>query len=476
MTAPFFLGPATGNWQLPMLMGRLMPSRTTNPTTDDQRAVTMAGLTDAPLIRSVAVLAVCLLIAFLGCFSQFVFHFATTLEPGPPSRKETVVFNVMLAILYFTYFRTVMVDPGRYSFSDRVPEIDEKQRWCKKCETPKPPRAHHCRHCARCVPKMDHHCPWTNNCVSMTTFPHFLRFLVYANLSLWMLGYLLWQRFYSLWESRNLPAYLGPSLQALIALAVLSLVGFVTSVALGIMLITTVKSWVLNQTMIEGWEQDRHEAIAERGGRDWWEVTGPDGEKICFEKIEFPYDIGFFSNMAQAMGTSTFVWWFSPLAGNPKVGKDGTGSGWTWEENGFNRKEGMWPPPDPEKIRRAARAQPMVRRDFAAELRELDMSPEERKQAFKQRQEADMKRKKRLVAELEELDGPEVLDDSDDVGGAVYDDDRDFDRAPGWTNTDGERLRDYGVDEDTEDGLDDDVPLAELIRRRKVLRKDGEDG
>ena len=239
----------------------------------------MAGVSDATLVQNIAVPAVCLLIAFLGYFSQFVFHNAT-LDPGPPSRKESIVFNALLAILYLTYFRAVLVDPGRYVYTDKVLEVDEKQRWCKKCEVPKPPRAHHCRHCQRCVPKMDHHCPWTKNCVSMTTFPHFLRFLVYTNLSLWMLGYLLFQRFHGIWDSRHMPAYLGPSLPALICLAVLSLVGFVTSVALLIMLITTTKSWIFNQTMIEGWELERHEAIAERGGRDWWDVTGPDGEKV----------------------------------------------------------------------------------------------------------------------------------------------------------------------------------------------------
>jgi len=436
----------------------------------------MAGLSDAPLIRSIAVPAVCLLIAFLGFFSQFLFYFSTTLEPGPPSRRETIIFNTLLATLYLTYFRTVLVDPGRYVFTEQVIDVDGTQRWCKKCEAPKPPRAHHCRHCARCVPRMDHHCPWTNNCVSMTTFPHFLRFLVYTNLSLWMLGYLLWQRFYSLWQSRNLPAYLGPSLPALVALAALSLVGSVTSLALFIMLVNTVKSWVFNQTMIEGWEQDRHEAIADRGGRDWWDITSPDGKKVRFERIEFPYDIGIFANMAQAMGTSNVLMWFFPLAGNPKVGKDGAGAGWTWEENGFNRKEGMWPPPDPEKIRRAARQQPTAQRDFAAELRELDMSPEERKEAFKQRQEADMKRKRRLVAELEEMDGSDVGYGSDDGDDAVNDGGRGSNAASGWTNTDGERLEDYGVDDEAEeDVLDEDVPIAELLRRRKVLQRDDHD-
>ena len=33
------------------------------------------------------------------------------------------------------------------------------------CQVLQPPRAHHCRQCGKCVRKMDHHCPWINNCV-----------------------------------------------------------------------------------------------------------------------------------------------------------------------------------------------------------------------------------------------------------------------------------------------------------------------
>ena len=31
---------------------------------------------------------------------------------------------------------------------------------CNRCETVRPPRAHHCKRCRRCVRMMDHHCPW----------------------------------------------------------------------------------------------------------------------------------------------------------------------------------------------------------------------------------------------------------------------------------------------------------------------------
>lgn len=427
----------------------------------------MAGLSDAPFIQSLAVPSVCCLITFLGYFSQLVFHYST-LDPGPPSQRETVIFNSLLLVLWITYFRAVTVDPGRYVFSERVIEAEDGARWCLKCSAPKPLRAHHCRHCGRCIPKMDHHCPWTKNCVSMTTFPHFFRFLVYANVALWYLGYQLWHRFYALWESRNLPAYLGPSLAGLAAFSLLLLVCFFTSVALGIMLATTLQSFLFNRTMIEGWEVDRHETLADRGGsgKDWWDVAGPNGEKYTFEKLEFPYDIGFFANMAQAMGSRNPLLWLFPLAGNPRIDKSGRGSGWDWEENGFNRIEGLWPPPDPEKLRRAARGWPAATRDYEAEFREASwMSPEQEKEAFRKRQMEDEKRRRKLVAELEEIDDYDDDDDDDNMN------ERRNQGIPGfgWMNSDGERLRDYGVDEDSQD---EDVPIAELLRRRRVVKRD----
>ncbi|KAJ4862417.1 DHHC palmitoyltransferase domain-containing protein [Trichoderma breve] len=415
----------------------------------------MAGFSDAPFAEALAVPAVCVLTAFLSYFSQFVFS-DETLDPGPLTRNESVVFNTLLLCLWFSYFRAVTIDPGRFIFEEQV--LDADGRWCKKCQAPKPPRAHHCRHCRRCIPKMDHHCPWTANCVSMTTFPHFLRFLVYANVSLWTLGYFFWQRFYALWETRHMPAHLGPSLFALISLAMTSLVWAVTSLALGLMLITTLQGWVLNRTTIEDMEVDKHESNIRSGNKEWWDITGPDGEKLRFEHIEFPYDVGFFANMAQAMGSSNPLLWLFPLAGNPRLSKTGTGPGWTWDENGFNRKFGMWPPPDPEKLRRAGREGGLARRNFDTELQDAGLSPEEQVEAFRRRQEEDFRRKNKIMAELEEVDDYYGSDGERDSDEGSY--------RNGWVNADGERLRDYGVDEEAEQ-YDDEVPIAELLRRRK---------
>lgn len=53
-------------------------------------------------------------------------------------------------------------------------------RYCDKCLHVKPDRAHHCSVCGVCVLKMDHHCPWVNNCVNFTNYKYFILFLGYA--------------------------------------------------------------------------------------------------------------------------------------------------------------------------------------------------------------------------------------------------------------------------------------------------------
>ncbi|XP_055353435.1 palmitoyltransferase ZDHHC3-like [Paramacrobiotus metropolitanus] len=51
---------------------------------------------------------------------------------------------------------------------------------CQRCDMFRPPRAHHCRICQGCIRKMDHHCPWINNCVGAYNQKYFLQFLVWV--------------------------------------------------------------------------------------------------------------------------------------------------------------------------------------------------------------------------------------------------------------------------------------------------------
>lgn len=86
----------------------------------------------------------------------------------------------------------VVSDPGRVPDdyvadmecqAANVVEVKKKSgaaRVCQKCARGKPPRSHHCRVCRTCVLRMDHHCPWLNNCVGHGNYRVFAQFLLYS--------------------------------------------------------------------------------------------------------------------------------------------------------------------------------------------------------------------------------------------------------------------------------------------------------
>ncbi|KAH6669338.1 DHHC palmitoyltransferase-domain-containing protein [Halenospora varia] len=413
-------------------------------------------------IEDLAIPAVCILIFFLSYTSQFLFYY---LEPGPLSLREALWFNGFVVAIWLCYDRACTVDPGPKGWvekfavvtaggsKDEEEESDEKKsrkgvRWCKKCKTVKPPRAHHCKKCQRCIPKMDHHCPWTSNCVSHLTFPHFLRFVTYAVLSMSILSYHLYTRASTLWSSRNLPSYLGPPIWAIAHLLVLLLVNSITLFALSILWIHAIHSMCINTTMIENWEIERHEVVVERARKNGGYIQTNSGVKMRVEKQEFPYDVGVWKNLCQAMGTPNIVMWILPFGGGPNVKTAGT-----FEENGFEDEGKIWPPPDPEKFSSDNRH---ITTAHHVPIKWYD-SVEDEIAAFKRRQEEDYQRRmeRRDLNDDKSADGYESEVEEYEEG---------IDGEEGWTNSDGDRLRDYGVDEDAED----DIPLGELIRRRKA--------
>lgn len=294
---------------------------------------------------------------------------------------------------------------------------------------------------------MDHHCPWTTNCVSHTTFPHFIRFVLYAVISMSILSYHLFVRASTIFSTRNLPAYLGPPTWTMAHLLVLIVVNSITLFALSILLVRSIYSLAINTTMIESWEIERHEALVERARKTGGWVYGNGGQKVYIRHQEFPYDIGIWKNIVQGMGTSNVLAWFLPFGGGPSIE-----SAANYEVNGFEPENVSWPPPDPDKL-------PRVRR----KVEDVDLTDLGDVAAFRERQQRDFNRTARagqpLEDELEDLDGQDFDFESDSEEG--------IDGEPGWTNAEGDRLRDFGVDEDAELLDEDEIPLGELLRRRK---------
>jgi palmitoyltransferase len=302
-----------------------------------------------------------------------------------------------------------------------------------------------------CIPKMDHHCPWTTNCVSYTTFPHFLRFVLYAVISMSILTYHLFKRIFVIWDNRKLPAYLGPPVWALAHLFVLAVINSITLFALSILLIRASYSLATNTTMIESWEIERHEALVDRSRKMGGYVYAYGGQKTRVERQEFPYDIGIWKNLCQGMGTSNIILWLLPFGAAPVIE-----TGASFEVNGFEDAGKAWPPPDPDKMSRRSH---ILGKDV--DSRKYG-SPAEEMAAFKKRQQKDYERW------AETKDGADDKQSSEESEAYESEYEEGIDGLEGWTNSDGDRLRDYGVDEEADVLADDDIPLGEILRRRKA--------
>ena len=94
------------------------------------------------------------------------------------------LMNLFGLLSLYSFLATVFSDPGAVP-KDAKPltalESVDTKRYCSKCDSFKPLRAYHCKVCNRCVVKMDHHCPWVNNCIGVYNQKLFINFLAWTN-------------------------------------------------------------------------------------------------------------------------------------------------------------------------------------------------------------------------------------------------------------------------------------------------------
>ncbi|XP_041476969.1 palmitoyltransferase ZDHHC16-like [Lytechinus variegatus] len=98
----------------------------------------------------------------------------------------------LLVNIIFHYYKSVTTKPG---YPPPVVSETGAGGICKKCIGPKPLRTHHCSVCRTCILKMDHHCPWINNCVGHFNHRYFMLFCIYMTIGTIYVTISVWPQF-----------------------------------------------------------------------------------------------------------------------------------------------------------------------------------------------------------------------------------------------------------------------------------------
>ena len=174
------------------------------------------------ICRWLPVCFVCLLIGW--CYFEYTYDILIpmldpALENTPHGSHEQgvaymITFNIIFGIAVLAFAGAIFVDPGRIpdtwivgnEDSESGPFFPEQttveikkeltaegrgqRRICRKSKPQvyKPDRSHYCKMLSRCVLKMDHFCPWLNNCIGFYNHKYFFLFIFYmAVLTIFMI-------------------------------------------------------------------------------------------------------------------------------------------------------------------------------------------------------------------------------------------------------------------------------------------------
>ncbi|XP_061642879.1 palmitoyltransferase ZDHHC15B isoform X2 [Phyllopteryx taeniolatus] len=245
-------------------------------------------------------------------FQLCLFTLSNTLEKV----AYLLVFHVCFGMFSWTYWKSIFTpaaspckkfqlsysDKQRYEMEERpnaqkqiLVEIAKKLpihtraqsgaiRFCDRCQVLKPDRCHHCSVCETCVLKMDHHCPWVNNCVGFSNYKFFLLFLFYSMLYCIYIAATVFQYFIKFWVG-DLPN--GPAKFHVLFLMFVALMFFVS-----LMFLFGYHCWLVvkNRSTLEAFSAP-------------FFVNGPDRQG---------FNIGIRKNLQQVFGKDRRLW-FIPV-------------------------------------------------------------------------------------------------------------------------------------------------------------------
>jgi len=181
-------------------------------------------------------------------------------------------------------------------------------RYCARCRLYRPPRAFHCRKTQRCVLRMDHFCPWVNNCVGFYNHKAFVLFCFWAGWTILHYHAFFIRRFYEIMTQPIPPA--APVLFFVVDFCIFAPVSI---------LILALFGWQF-QLLVRGKTSMEH-SVEQRA-----RATDPSKRKA-----KHPYDLGVVKNFTGFFGSNPLLW-LAPWT--PTVG-----DGLAFPTNGLSAEE-----------------------------------------------------------------------------------------------------------------------------------------
>lgn len=116
----------------------------------------------------------------VGILSAVYFHATEFLEHDDEPLWTVVLFHALPSFwinagMLYHFYHACTQNAGK-----PTADCAEGGRKCRQCGGPQPGGTWHCITCNQCVLYMDHHCPFTANCVGHANYPFFFGFLFWA--------------------------------------------------------------------------------------------------------------------------------------------------------------------------------------------------------------------------------------------------------------------------------------------------------